>query len=62
MQDQYLLEIRGDMADMGASSALESAKAPAEALADPDKISYMIHPQVDRAFSTLFSPSIRSVS
>jgi hypothetical protein len=38
------------MADMGASSALEGAAAPAEALADPDKISYMIHPQVDRAY------------
>lgn len=39
------------MADMGASSAIEGAEAPAEALADPDKISYMIHPQVDRESS-----------
>lgn len=39
------------MGDMGASSLVEGAEAPAEALADPDKISYMIHPQVDCEFS-----------
>ena len=67
-QDQYLLEIRGETRDVLPSSAedggdMEAEEGGAGAAAeggggDPNKISYIVHPQVDREFCFSLSLSL----
>lgn len=67
LQDQYLLEIRGEIRDslapssIGIPTATTASSDAAQAQQSPegtarnrnaDKISYMVHPQVDGTFNS----------